>query len=160
MGYDLPVNDSTRGHRCVPSHLNIVPYSCFPSFVVLGYSVISPIINGFACVIFFAFYQLYKFLFLWQYQQSPAVSDTGGLFFPRAIQHIFVGLYVQQVSLFLQFSFFDWLFNIFCQDLPLCTVLLSGEHTWQRKCPWTRSFDRCFDHLDCEYPLFLSTIIC
>jgi len=26
-------------------------------------------------------------------------SDTGGLFFPKAINHIFVGLYVEQICL-------------------------------------------------------------
>ncbi|KIY47384.1 DUF221-domain-containing protein, partial [Fistulina hepatica ATCC 64428] len=64
--------------------------------IALGYSIISPIINGLACFTFAGFYFLYKYLFLWQYQQA---TDTGGLFFPKAIQHIFVGLYVQQVVL-------------------------------------------------------------
>ncbi|KAG6826743.1 hypothetical protein H0H92_014616 [Tricholoma furcatifolium] len=66
--------------------------------IALGYSIISPIINGLACATFFGFYMLYKYLFLWQYGQ-PATSDTGGLFFPKAIDHVFVGLYVQQVCL-------------------------------------------------------------
>ncbi|KAF5381347.1 hypothetical protein D9615_008345 [Tricholomella constricta] len=66
--------------------------------ITLGYSIISPIINGLACATFFMFYQLYKYLFLWQFGQ-PSTSDTGGLFFPKAIQHIFAGLYVQQVCL-------------------------------------------------------------
>ncbi|KAF8068760.1 hypothetical protein FPV67DRAFT_1088897 [Lyophyllum atratum] len=66
--------------------------------IALGYSIISPIINGLACATFFMFYQLYKYLFLWQYGQ-PSTSDTGGLFFPKAIQHVFVGMYVQQVCL-------------------------------------------------------------
>lgn len=64
----------------------------------LGYSIISPIINGLACATFFAFYQLYKYLFLYVYQQ-PSTTDTGGLFYPKALQHIFVGLYVEQVCL-------------------------------------------------------------
>ena len=64
----------------------------------LGYSIISPIINGLACAAFFLFYQLYKYLFLYVLQQ-PATTDTGGLFYPKALQHIFVGLYVQQVCL-------------------------------------------------------------
>ncbi|KAK0474157.1 hypothetical protein IW261DRAFT_1341695 [Armillaria novae-zelandiae] len=64
--------------------------------ITLGYSIISPIINGLACATFFLFYQLYKYLFLWQFQQP---DDTGGLFFPKAMQHIFVGLYVEQVCL-------------------------------------------------------------
>ncbi|KIM46819.1 hypothetical protein M413DRAFT_16459 [Hebeloma cylindrosporum] len=75
----------------------------FPSItllvvITLGYSIISPIINGLACAAFFLFYQLYKYLFLYVYQQ-PTTTDTGGLFYPKALQHIFVGLYVQQVCL-------------------------------------------------------------
>ncbi|KAJ6488018.1 hypothetical protein C8R45DRAFT_902598 [Mycena sanguinolenta] len=68
--------------------------------VVIGlvYSVISPIINGLACFTFFAFFQLYKYLFLWQFEQPPS-SDTGGLFFPKAMGHIFTGLYIQQICM-------------------------------------------------------------
>ena len=66
--------------------------------IALGYSIISPVINGLACAAFFLFYQLYKYLFLYVYQQ-PTTTDTGGLFYPKALQHIFVGLYVQQVCL-------------------------------------------------------------
>ena len=60
--------------------------------------MISPIINGIACIAFFFSYFAWKYLFLWQLDQ-PASGDTGGLFFPKAIQHIFVGLYIQQVCL-------------------------------------------------------------
>lgn len=75
----------------------------FPTITLLtvitfGYSIISPIINGLAVAAFFLFYLLYKYLFLYQYTQPPEL-DTGGLFFPRAIQHVFVGLYVQQICL-------------------------------------------------------------
>jgi hypothetical protein len=66
--------------------------------IMLGYSIISPIINGLAFAAFLLFYFLYKYLFTWVHDQPPS-SDTGGLFFPKAIQHIFVGLYVQQVCL-------------------------------------------------------------
>ena len=44
------------------------------------------------------FYQLYKYLFLYVYQQ-PTTTDTGGLFYPKAFQHVLVGLYVQQICL-------------------------------------------------------------
>jgi calcium permeable stress-gated cation channel len=64
----------------------------------LGYMMISPIINGIACIAFFFSFFVWKYLFLWQLDQ-PASGDTGGLFFPKAIQHIFVGLYIQQVCL-------------------------------------------------------------
>jgi hypothetical protein len=66
--------------------------------ITLGYSIISPIINGLAFAAFFLFYLLYKYLFTWVNDQ-PNSSDTGGLFFPKAMQHIFVGLYVQQLCL-------------------------------------------------------------
>jgi hypothetical protein len=54
--------------------------------------------NGFLFVSFGLFYMLYKYLFLWVLEQ-PMSSDTGGLFFPKAINHIFVGLYVEQICL-------------------------------------------------------------
>jgi hypothetical protein len=75
----------------------------FPSTTLLvvvtfGYSVISPMINGFAFATFFLLYMLYKYLFIWVNDHPPS-SDTGGLFFPKAIQHVFVGLYVQHIFL-------------------------------------------------------------
>ncbi|KAI0092654.1 DUF221-domain-containing protein [Irpex rosettiformis] len=75
----------------------------FPSMTLLvvitiAYSVISPIINGLAFVAFFLFFMLYKYLFLWQLQQ-PRAGDSGGLFFPKALQHVFVGLYIQEICL-------------------------------------------------------------
>lgn len=66
--------------------------------ITFGYSIISPIINGLAFAAFALFYFLYKYLFTWVNNQ-PASSETGGLFFPKAINHIFVGLYVQQICL-------------------------------------------------------------
>ena len=64
----------------------------------LAYSIISPIINGLAFATFFGFFYLWKYLFLWQLDQ-PRSSETGGLFFPKAMQHVFVGLYIQQICL-------------------------------------------------------------
>ena len=48
--------------------------------ITLGYSVISPMINGIAFVTFFLLYMLYKYLFTWVNDHPPS-SDTGGLFF-------------------------------------------------------------------------------
>lgn len=75
----------------------------FPSITLLvvvctAYSIISPVINGFAVVTFFLFYMMWKYLFLYQLDQ-PVSGDTGGLFFPKAIQHTFVGVYIQQICL-------------------------------------------------------------
>lgn len=82
----------------VSLHILLYGISLLTACIALGYSIISPIINGLAVLAFFLFYQLYKYLFLYQFTQSPA-TDTGGLFYPRAIQHVFVGMYVQQICL-------------------------------------------------------------
>ncbi|RPD56035.1 DUF221-domain-containing protein [Lentinus tigrinus ALCF2SS1-6] len=66
--------------------------------ITLAYSIISPIINGLSVAMFFLFYQLWKYLFMWQLETDPA-TETGGRYFPKAIQHIFVGLYIQQICL-------------------------------------------------------------
>ncbi|OBZ67557.1 Uncharacterized protein RSN1 [Grifola frondosa] len=66
--------------------------------ITVAYSIISPIINGLAFATFFLFYQMWKYLFMWQLDQ-PRSSETGGLFFPKAIQHVFVGMYLQQICL-------------------------------------------------------------
>ncbi|QRW10341.1 tranport-associated late exocytosis protein [Ceratobasidium sp. AG-Ba] len=82
---------------------NVAWGTLFPAMsliAVIGitYAIISPIINGLICVSFFLFYQVWKYLFLWQFGQ-PEAGDTGGLFFPKAMQHIFVGLYLQQICM-------------------------------------------------------------
>jgi hypothetical protein len=56
-------------------------------YTAIAYSIISPLINGLACATFFLLYMLNKYLFLWCMQQ-PSSQDTGGLFFPKAIQHV------------------------------------------------------------------------
>ena len=66
--------------------------------LALAYSIISPIINGLAVMTFFLYYLLWKYLFLWQLD-GQASGETGGLFFPKALQHVFVGLYIQQICL-------------------------------------------------------------
>lgn len=64
----------------------------------IAYSIISPIINGLACVSFILLYFGYKYLFVWVVDQ-PAWAETGGLFFPKAVDHVFVGLYLEQICL-------------------------------------------------------------
>ena len=64
----------------------------------IAYSIISPIINGLSVLTFFLFYHMWKYLFMWQLD-GQASGETGGMFFPKAIQHVFVGLYLQQICL-------------------------------------------------------------
>jgi len=76
----------------------LFPTTSLLMVVTLAYSVISPLINGLACGIFFLLFQLWKYLFMYQLDMKPS-SDTGGLFFPKAMTHIFIGLYVEQICL-------------------------------------------------------------
>jgi len=64
--------------------------------IALVYTPLQPIVTGFACAAFYLFYKMWTYLFLYVLDQ-PAWGDTGGLFFPKAITHIFVGMYVQQI---------------------------------------------------------------
>ncbi|WVR05022.1 hypothetical protein IAU60_002034 [Kwoniella sp. DSM 27419] len=66
--------------------------------IMIAYCVISPIINGFGAA-FFSFAGLvYKYIYIWAHDQPPE-TDTGGLFFPKAITHVFVGMYIQEVCM-------------------------------------------------------------
>nr|XP_019042928.1 hypothetical protein I302_08637 [Kwoniella bestiolae CBS 10118]OCF21858.1 hypothetical protein I302_08637 [Kwoniella bestiolae CBS 10118] len=66
--------------------------------IMIAYCIISPIINGFGAAFFLFAYLVYKYLLIWAYDQPPE-TDTGGLFFPKAVTHLFVGMYIQEVSL-------------------------------------------------------------
>ena len=98
MGNAVSQYDPLGRHQYVLTFFKLTKrINVFPR-IALGYSIIAPIINGFACAAFFMFYQLYKYLFLYVYQQ-PTTTDTGGLFYPKAFQHVLTGLYVQQICL-------------------------------------------------------------
>lgn len=97
--------------------------------ITLAYSVLQPIMNGLAFALFFLMYMLYKYLFLYQFDQ-PEAAETGGLFFPKAITQIFIGLYVEEVS-----SFEESLFAVRCSMTDVfyllvgllgCSVLLGS----------------------------------
>lgn len=66
--------------------------------IVTGYMVISPIINGFGAMFFLLSAYVFKYLWTWVWDQ-PKSMDTGGQFFPKAVNHVFVGMYVQEVCL-------------------------------------------------------------
>ncbi|KAI0035439.1 hypothetical protein K488DRAFT_76589 [Vararia minispora EC-137] len=76
----------------------LFPQTCLIAVITLGYMIISPIINGLAWATFVLFYFLYKYLYIWV-NDEPSSNDTGGLFFPKGLRAIFVGLYIQQICL-------------------------------------------------------------
>lgn len=74
----------------------LYPQTCLIVVITLGYMIISPIINGLACATFVLFYFLYKYQYTWV-NDEPQSNDTGGLFFPKALRAVFIGLYIQQI---------------------------------------------------------------
>lgn len=53
----------------------------------LTYSIIAPLVVGFAAFGFLLFWFVYKYAFLYCYD-VPSASETGGLFYPKALSHI------------------------------------------------------------------------
>ncbi|KAF8586259.1 DUF221-domain-containing protein [Ramaria rubella] len=93
----------------------VLPQMSLLATIGLAYSVLSPIINGLATLAFVLFYLSWKFLLTWVFDQ-PDEQETGGLYFPIAIQYLcndaphalalmltsiltVVGLYIEQVCL-------------------------------------------------------------
>ncbi|KAF2162622.1 hypothetical protein M409DRAFT_68935 [Zasmidium cellare ATCC 36951] len=64
--------------------------------IAICYAAIAPLVLGFATIGLFLFYGAYRYNLLFV---SNAVIDTKGLVYPRALQHLFVGLYVAEVCL-------------------------------------------------------------
>ncbi|KAG0148858.1 hypothetical protein CROQUDRAFT_669563 [Cronartium quercuum f. sp. fusiforme G11] len=81
----------------------------FPNITLLtvigiAYSIVSPILNGFMFVGFALFWFVYKYLFIYV-MNLPTAGETAGQFFPLAIKHVFVGLYIGEIFLAALFFF-------------------------------------------------------
>ncbi len=82
---------------------NVAWGTLFPNMTLLTvigitYSIIAPLVAGFACLAFALFYFTNKYLFIWV-RDMPKAGETGGMFYPKALSHIFVGMYIQQICL-------------------------------------------------------------
>ncbi|KAJ1742306.1 phosphate metabolism protein 7 [Coemansia sp. RSA 1821] len=64
-----------------------------------SYSFIAPIVNCFAAVYFGLFYLVYRYQFLYVYNDSNWV--TGGLSFPKSIKQTMVGVYISEIYMLL-----------------------------------------------------------
>lgn len=64
--------------------------------IAICYAAIAPLVLGFAAIGLFLFYFAYRYNLLFV---SNVAVDTKGLVYPRALGHIFVGLYVAEVCL-------------------------------------------------------------
>lgn len=75
----------------------------WPPIALLGcitivYTIIQPIMIGFAVVGFFLFYLAYKYNMLWVMDQ-PAELETGGIIYNKALTSVFTSLYLAEVCL-------------------------------------------------------------
>ncbi|KAF7315698.1 hypothetical protein MIND_00085400 [Mycena indigotica] len=76
----------------------ILPRLSLLATIGFVYSLLNPLINLFALLSYFMFYLAFKFLLTQVYDQ-PDESETGGMYFPMAVSNLFVGLYIEQISL-------------------------------------------------------------
>ncbi|KIW01863.1 uncharacterized protein PV09_06712 [Verruconis gallopava] len=64
--------------------------------IAICYSCIAPLVLIFAAIGIFFFYFAYRYNFLYVYNTGV---DTRGAVYPRALQHLFVGLYIAEICL-------------------------------------------------------------
>lgn len=64
--------------------------------IAICYAVIAPLVLGFAAIGLYLFYFAYRYNLLFV---SNAEIDTKGLVYPRALMHVYIGLYVAEVCL-------------------------------------------------------------
>ena len=65
-------------------------------FVAICYSCIAPLVTGFAAIGLFFFYFAYRYNFLFVYDTGVDMKGAG---YPRALQQLFVGLYIAEICL-------------------------------------------------------------
>ena len=95
MGHVLSCIHKSRGYWLVPTWTYL-------SFLLINhplgliYSVVAPLILVFNIITFSLFWFVYRYNTLYVTKFS---RDTGGLLFPKAINQLFVGLYVMEIAL-------------------------------------------------------------
>lgn len=62
--------------------------------ITIAYSIIAPLILFFGFILFCLFWVVYRYNLM--FVLDPKV-DSGGLYFPRAVNHLYTGIYVMEV---------------------------------------------------------------
>ncbi|GFF53170.1 uncharacterized protein RSN1 [Aspergillus udagawae] len=75
---------------------NVFPVFTNMGVIALTYSCIAPLILGFAFVGLYLVYQAYRYNFLFVYDIG---TDTKGLVYPRALQHLLTGIYLADICM-------------------------------------------------------------
>lgn len=73
-------------------------YPIYTNFLVIAiaYSCIAPLLLGFFAIGLWLFYFCYRYKFLFVYNTT---FETKGLMYPRALGHLFIGLYISEICL-------------------------------------------------------------
>ncbi|KNF06712.1 hypothetical protein PSTG_00028 [Puccinia striiformis f. sp. tritici PST-78] len=87
-----------RYEMAQPQFGTLFPNTTLLATIGLAYSITAPIMSILALFAFTVYYLVYKYLFLFVYD-VPAAHETGGRFFPLAMNHVFIGLYFSQLCL-------------------------------------------------------------
>ncbi|KAJ1963015.1 phosphate metabolism protein 7 [Dipsacomyces acuminosporus] len=76
-----------------------IPVHTLMFLMGFSYSFIAPIVNWFVAIYFALFYLVYRYQFLYVY--NDANWCTGGLSFPKTVKQMFVGIYISEVYMLL-----------------------------------------------------------
>lgn len=76
----------------------VLPRLSLLATITFAYSIMSPLINLLALVSFVMLYIAWKFLLVQVFDQ-PDEAETGGMYFPMAINNLYVGLYIEHLCL-------------------------------------------------------------
>ncbi|WFD33551.1 hypothetical protein MCUN1_000364 [Malassezia cuniculi] len=93
-----------RNDMGAPAWGVLFPSTMLVVVIAFGYMVLAPIINGWATVTIFAFYMLYRYMFLYVFDCKPA-NETAGMFFPKAVNFTLAGLYLAEFVVALMYFF-------------------------------------------------------
>lgn len=87
----------TQKRTCPNVNLGtLIPAQTIIFVLGLEYGVISPLILPFVCLFFVLQYFVYLYQFLYVYEIP---FETAGRAFPRAIRHVYIGLFISQLTL-------------------------------------------------------------
>ncbi|KAH7108378.1 DUF221-domain-containing protein [Auriculariales sp. MPI-PUGE-AT-0066] len=103
LAFILRSNIPRKAYKYDWSMSSISLATTWPPVALLGviatvYTVVQPIIVGFACCGFVLLYLTYKYMLIWVCEQ-PTYLETNGFYYPYALGAIFAGLYVEEIFL-------------------------------------------------------------
>lgn len=107
-----------------PKFGTLFPKTTLLATIGLAYSIVTPVMTALALLAFSVYWLAYKYLFLFTFD-IPAAHETGGRFFPLAMNHIFIGLYASHIRLTLDFFLDGYIIEGFCMIILIVATIFS-----------------------------------